>query len=222
MTTRFSIMLTMALAIFTAPSLAFSREAFPQVNTCTDRGCFAYQGAPAPHQVAVRRVVRVTTRAIAFPIDQSWDLAKRAYWFFRGRGYSRQAAAGIVGNLKAESNFNVNVVGDGGLARGLAQWHPDRFAGVRALAAKTGRSVNDFNVQLEYIDHELRTREPLAFGALQNAKTIEQGTAAFIHYERPQYYAPGNPYRAHNYWGRLAYARYAYANFVDIDLTATP
>lgn len=41
-------------------------------------------------------------------------------------GLPKNQAAAIAANIKAESNFKVGAVGDGGLAKGAIQWHPDR------------------------------------------------------------------------------------------------
>jgi hypothetical protein len=50
------------------------------------------------------------------------------YNALRQIGFPEGAAAGIVGNWSVESGFDPNIRGDGGLARGLKQWHPDRWA----------------------------------------------------------------------------------------------
>ncbi|WP_422930143.1 phage tail tip lysozyme [Singulisphaera sp. PoT] len=46
--------------------------------------------------------------------------------FWMSQGYTRSQAAGIVANEMRESGGNPDAVGDGGKARGLYQWHPDR------------------------------------------------------------------------------------------------
>src|SRR5919199_4021508 len=51
-----------------------------------------------------------------------------AYEYYISQGMSPAGAAGIVGNLFVESGVNPRVTpGDGGIARGIAQWHPDRW-----------------------------------------------------------------------------------------------
>lgn len=47
-------------------------------------------------------------------------------------GFDSAHAAAIVANMNAESGGNPNAVGDGGSARGLFQWHPDRQAKIKA------------------------------------------------------------------------------------------
>jgi hypothetical protein len=54
--------------------------------------------------------------------------SKEAMDFFISKGYTPEQAAGIVGNLQAESgaNLRTDAVGDQGRAYGIAQWHKPR------------------------------------------------------------------------------------------------
>ena len=110
---------------------------------------------------------------------------KKAMDFFMNKGLTNYQAAGIVGNLIQESKLDTTRKGDGGKALGLAQWHPDRQKGLKALAKSRGTTIHDFDTQLEYIWHELNTTEKRAFNALLNSKTVEQATDAFVLFERP-------------------------------------
>lgn len=98
--------------------------------------------------------------------------AQQAYNFFLNKGYSKEAAAGLVGNITHESQFNVGAVGDGGKAKGYAQWHPDRY---NALSRKFDLSTDQGN--LEAIDYELHTSEGGAYEKLKNATSPEQAAA---------------------------------------------
>jgi len=86
--------------------------------------------------------------------DQIWS-------FFKAKGYSDAAVAGILANIQHESGFNVNAVGDSGHAYGLCQWHDykstssGRYANMYALAKSMGRSVSDLTVQLSHIHNEI-------------------------------------------------------------------
>ena len=135
------------------------------------------------------------------------NTAQRIYTFYRERGYSHYAVVGKMGNLKAESNFSTRIVGDGGLARGLAQWHPDRWRGLVRHAKMTGRDPHDLDVQLEWVEIELKQIEVIAERELHRADCVESGTKAFIHFERPLGYQVHAPQRAHGYWTRLHYAK---------------
>jgi len=131
---------------------------------------------------------------------------RTAYDFFMSRGYSQAQAAGIIGNLLGESNLRTGAVGDSGKAKGIAQWHPDRWNPHVAMAQAQGKDPFDLVTQLEYVDWELRNKEKGAFNRLMKAKTVDEATAAFIGFERPQGWTSANPRGGHNYSGRLASA----------------
>jgi hypothetical protein len=105
--------------------------------------------------------------------------ASEAMQFFISKGWSKEQAAGIVGNLKVESgNFSPDVLsgkkrGDGGKAVGLAQWHPDRQARFKQIFGKdlVGSS---FSEQLEFVHWELMNTHKGAGIALRNATSAEQ------------------------------------------------
>jgi len=61
---------------------------------------------------------------LVHPADHS--VPGTIYNFFVSNGFTKEQACGIVANVQAESGFDINNVGDGGLARGLFQMHPDR------------------------------------------------------------------------------------------------
>lgn len=110
--------------------------------------------------------------------------------FFIGKGYSKQQAAGIVGNLIVESgNFDQKVIegkrlGDQGKAYGVAQWHPDRQAKFSEAFGKDIKRSN-FTEQLEFIHWELNNNEKRAGKKLMSAKTAQEAAEVFdIHYER--------------------------------------
>lgn len=48
--------------------------------------------------------------------------------YFQARGWTKEQAAGLAANIKRESAFRPDAVGDNGKAYGIAQWHPDRQA----------------------------------------------------------------------------------------------
>lgn len=111
---------------------------------------------------------------------------KRAMEFFQSKGLSAHQAAGIVGNLITESSLNTTIKGDGGKAFGLAQWHPDRQQGLKALAKKRGTDISDFDTQLEYIWEELNTGYKSALSRILNSRNTKEATTAFMtHYEKP-------------------------------------
>ena len=112
--------------------------------------------------------------------------AKEAMDFFTSVGYKPEHAAGIVGNLQAESgaSMRTDATGDGGKAYGIAQWHPDRQKTFNDVFGKSIKQAN-FKEQLAFVDWELNNTEKNAKMALLAAKN-EKEAAAIIDkmYER--------------------------------------
>jgi hypothetical protein len=117
----------------------------------------------------------------------------QVYDAFIEYGYTPAQAAAIVGHLVQESGVRPSgAVGDGGTAFGLAQWRGERFDALKKFAADRGKEWTDFGTQIAFIDHELRTTESTAGNALRAATTVEDAVAAFMGFERPQGWTPGN------------------------------
>lgn len=110
---------------------------------------------------------------------------KLALDYFIGAGYPTNSAAGIVGNIYGESNFNHLAIGDGGKAFGLAQWHPDRqanFASVFGIPIQQSTPMQ----QLQFINWELNNTEKRAGAVMKAGGSVEDMTNAFMKlYERP-------------------------------------
>ena len=113
--------------------------------------------------------------------------AQRALQYFKGKGFTEEQAAGIVGNLQAESGVGINpgAVGDGGKAWGIAQWHPDRRSIWEKASGRTweasGVSPN-FDEQLQFIMYELQRTEMRALRRLRATNTVEDAAAVFDQY----------------------------------------
>ncbi len=113
------------------------------------------------------------------------DVGSQVIQFFTSKGYSKAAAAGIVGNMKQESSLNVNEPG-GGLIQGQG-----------------GRtSSGSLNQQLNGVLHELNTGYRGVASALKSAKTPEEAARIFSE----NFEKPGIP----ELQNREAYAREAF------------
>lgn len=153
---------------------------------------------PMPQQIAAGRALdtaRVYTGA-----------SQQAMEFFQSKGYTREQASGIVGNLIQESGLNPNTVHDNGTGLGIAGHRLERLDAMKAFAASRGKPVNDFQTQLEFIDQELRTTEGATGAALKGARTAQEAARAFISFERPQGWTAANPEAGHGYANRVANA----------------
>ena len=104
--------------------------------------------------------------------------AQKAMAYFIAQCYTPEQAAGLVGNLQAESgaNLNTTAVGDSGKAKGIAQFHPDRQANFARFAGKSIEK-STLEEQLAFIAHELQTTESAAGGKLKGAKSAREAAA---------------------------------------------
>ena len=100
------------------------------------------------------------------------------------RGFSQYQAAGIVGNLYAESNFNfaqTNPDDLGSPSRGLVQWKGIRFNRLKEFAGN--RPWTDRDVQLDFLVYELKNYYPNVYANLMNSSNWYEASEAFAPYE---------------------------------------
>ena len=111
-------------------------------------------------------------------------LPEEAMAFFESKGWTKEQAAGIVGNLMVESGLRTDIEGDGGDAYGIAQWHPDRQAKFKEYSGKDIRESN-FQEQLEFVNWELNNTEKSAGDALRATSSATDAAAIVdAQYER--------------------------------------
>ncbi|WP_311275229.1 phage tail tip lysozyme [Methylobacterium sp. WCS2018Hpa-22] len=120
---------------------------------------------------------------------QGAENAKASYDFFRSKGLSHEATAGILASMKQESGFNPQSRGDGGRAHGLFQHHPDRRAAIQQ-ATGINMSTAGLQDQLKGTWWEMQNGDAGAQRALRILKTPgisarDAGGAFVQHFERP-------------------------------------
>ncbi len=118
------------------------------------------------------------------------DNIEKVFNFFVSKGFSKEQAAGILGNLKQESGVNPasdNPAAKGG-GGGIAQWEGPRWSGpngLLAFAKKAGKPWQDLGVQLNFIMFELENVEKRAMTMIKAAKTVKDAVIAWeLGYER--------------------------------------
>ena len=115
---------------------------------------------------------------------------EKAFNYFISQGYSKEQAAGIVGNLMQENRAldpNVaNAIGH----KGIAQWDPNiRYPALVKFSKERGLDPNTLEAQLQYFEHEMVTGS----GGLSKkrflaeAKTVEQSAVLM----RKGFFRPG-------------------------------
>lgn len=94
-------------------------------------------------------------------IEKGSDDVKYAMDFLiRNGGYTTEQAAGIVGNLQVESGLDTSAIGDRHLptqSYGIAQWREKRLSNLIRFAKKNNKEIDDLDVQLWFLIHELKT-----------------------------------------------------------------
>lgn len=101
-------------------------------------------------------------------------------------GLSKEAAAGIIGNIVQESTFNSNALNDQSGAYGLAQWMGPRKETLNQFAAERGTDPSDIQTQLDFLIHELNTTEGKAKSALESITDPAEAAWVFRkEFERP-------------------------------------
>jgi hypothetical protein len=110
---------------------------------------------------------------------QSWlDFAMRPY-DQGGLGLARHQAAGLVGNLQAESGRGLpswGPTGDDRTAWGTAQWRKERLDALKAMYPNNYQTAE---AQQAFMRHELDTSHSKAYDALKAAQTPEDAAHAF-------------------------------------------
>ena len=134
-----------------------------------------------------RKISNRSSGNIKGPGLQSSPKSQEALEFFKSKGWSEKQAAGIVGNLQAESyeRLNPGAQGDSGQAYGIAQWHPPRQEDFKRLYGKPIQQ-STFREQLEFVDWELNNTEKKAGNSLRRQSTVAGASNVIMHeYERP-------------------------------------
>ena len=124
--------------------------------------------------------------------------AQFAYEYLTAAGLPPEAAAGVVGNLVAESGVNPNgPAGDNGQARGIAQWHPDRWNPFVSWARKAGRDPLSLEAQLYWLKKEAQSPAGgNVWGKLLNVRDTTTAAALWMRlFERPKDQSDANARR---------------------------
>lgn len=116
--------------------------------------------------------------------------AEQIWNFLVDKGLSPEQAAGVMGNLRQESNYEPDAKEGNGIGYGIAQWSFSRRDTLEAKAKDAGVPVSDLGFQLEFMYAEASERPAIRGGGsewevLQRQSTIEDALV-FWHdsYER--------------------------------------
>lgn len=108
------------------------------------------------------------------------DRTSYAMNYFMNKGLSREAAAGLVGNLMRESGLNPMALNKNGGAYGIAQWLGPR----KKKLFETYGNNPSFEQQLDYVWNELNSTHKKGLEMLRASKTVDEAARnAFGYYE---------------------------------------
>ena len=94
--------------------------------------------------------------ASAGPASFSGSDNQEIIWnFCISQGFSKAAAAAVIGNAQAESGCTPDRNQDGGPAKGMFQWEGGRFDDLCAVAAEMNTDWTDIKAQLTHLKNEL-------------------------------------------------------------------
>ena len=128
------------------------------------------------------------------PVETANDNAEAMMKYFTTKGLSLAAAAGILGNLNAESRLNPAIIQGGRIADdsynpvngtkgfGLAQWtSKGRQENLVNFAKSKNAKITDLNMQLDFIWKELNESYTKVLPRLNEVKTDPVAAAIIFH-----------------------------------------
>lgn len=101
-----------------------------------------------------------STGDFSLPTVKGSTNAEKVWNFFKEKGFSNHAIAGILGNLHQESGVDPTKKQKNGPAKGLAQWEGGRWTKLVQKAESKGVSVWELPIQLQHLWAELNGEDP--------------------------------------------------------------
>ena len=156
-----------------------------------------------------RRIIAAALLAIilsgfACPTQAATAIEKKAFNILTSTlGLSPAAACGIMGNIKAETDFRSDIVGMGG-SYGICQWLGPRLSALHSFCRSNGYDASTLRGQLYYMKHELDTIFPRVGEYLKKVPNTAQGAYDAGYYFCFYYEIPADRYGASYYRASVA------------------
>ena len=165
---------------------------------------------PTSYAQSARSGVQTYSQTKASSVSSGSSAQATVWNFFKSKGLSDSAVAGIMGNIQQESNFSSTAGRNAqGSAFGIAQWRGSRLSELNSFAKGKGTSANDLGTQLDFMWKELQGKEKQALHSLNRTLTATEHASNFnTLYERSGEKAGS---KGHN--NRVNYATNAYNTY---------
>lgn len=100
----------------------------------------------------------------------SAEVKQNVWAFFKEKGLSDEAVAGIMGNVALESNFDSTATNKSSGAFGLFQWLGSRYNELVEYATNRKTMVSDVDTQLNFAWEEMKTTHKSTLEAMESDK----------------------------------------------------
>lgn len=107
------------------------------------------------------------------------DNAEKIWNFLKSEGLSDEQAAGIMGNLKQESNYDPAAVEGNGVGFGIIQWSFERRTALEKAAEEKGVPASDLGFQLAYMKQEAESTQLVDFNNLYSSFDVSESDNAW-------------------------------------------
>ena len=112
------------------------------------------------------------------------------YNYLASKGLNSAAICGILANIKRESGYRTDALGDGGTSYGLCQWHNSRWEDLKNYCNQNNLNPDSMEGQLAFLSYEFENKYSELYGRLKNVPNTPEGAyqAAYdwtVTYERP-------------------------------------
>lgn len=111
---------------------------------------------------------------------------EQCFIFYKNKGCSTEAACGILGNIKGESNFSTTVRNPSSGATGLCQWLGSRLTNLKNKANREGKKWDSLDFQLDFSWYEFTGTECKPWmdrwgsvSKFKSLKNVEEATLAW-------------------------------------------
>jgi len=194
--------------------------------------------------------VQLLRQAVDIREEISVTTDERIWSYLKGQGMTDAGAAGVMGNLYAESGLRPNNLqnsyegklgmadaeytemvdhgtyqnfGNDRAGYGLCQWtYPTRKAALLAYAKSLGKSIGDLEMQLGFLMKELSTGYKSLLTLLKTATTVQEASDAFLlQFERPADQSATVKSKRAGY-GQTYYNKYAKKGSATMGFTNSP